>query len=90
MCMHTYTYVCMYVTHTCDLEEKKIQLSIFVKLINNEIFPSKHLKYELTAKVSHRSVLMPPANTHLALCTRHPSMSYTYINSFYSLNTSRG
>lgn len=88
MCMHTYTHVCH--THMCDLEEKKIQLSIFVKLINNEIFPSKHLKYELTAKVGHRSVLMRPANTHLALCTRHPSMSYTHINSFYSLNTSRG
>ena len=69
-------------THIFFRRKKKSQLSIFVKLINNEIFTSKHLKHELTAKVDHGSIIIIIVNNYLALCTRHSSMNFIHIDSF--------
>ena len=61
------------------LRKKKVRLSVFVKLINNEIFTFKHLKHKLTAKEDNRSIIKIITNIYLALYARHSSMSfYTY------------
>lgn len=58
----------MYVIQSSEEKKKKIQLSIFIKLINNEIITSKHLKHELTAKLDRKSIIIIIINIYLAGC----------------------